>query len=152
MKIMGVDPGKTVGFCILETPTTVFIRDQLHYENLDILQDLVPTIDLIVIESFTIAPDKLSTGDQVYAAEVIGKVEEWAKVNGVKVKRQPPMKKKFVNDLMMMYLKVPLIAHRGHELDAIKHALYYSLVDLSNYAHEDVFPKMQAYLEEDEEE
>ena len=149
MRILGIDPGKTVGYCVLETPITVVIRDQEHYKNLEDLRKLISTVGLIVMEDFTIAPDKLATGDKVYAAEVIGMIEAWSE--GItNIKRHPPSKKHFVNDTMVKYLGVPLIAHRGHELDSVKHALYYSLVDLSNHAHEDVFPKMKAYLEEEE--
>ena len=149
MRIMGVDPGKTVGYCVLETPLDVTIRDQISYAHLEELRELVGDVDLIAIEDFRIAPDKIAMGDSVFASEVIGKIESWAEDAEVKVVRQPPTKKRFVNDLMIMYLEVPLIAHRGHELDAVRHALYYSLVDLNNYAHEDVFPKMKAYLEEE---
>jgi hypothetical protein len=138
VKILGLDPGKTTGYMLIEldgqkiTPTVHFGGEK----NGEIMEEIVPLIreaDLVIIEDFLVRPDKARKGSFDYssmvAPQVIGKIIQACQMTATKYEKQPASVKPpaygFSNQKY-----VP--GKKGmHWQDAYAHAVYYAVKKLN---------------------
>lgn len=137
MKILGIDPGKSSGYALIEVIDRVIKPTGEQgvdvNESVKNINRLLVEADVVVIEDFLIRPDKARKGNFDYnnmvAPRVIGKVEMLCEINEKPIVKQPSSLKPpaygFAN------LKYVPGKKGQHWQDAYAHACYYAVKQLN---------------------
>lgn len=132
MKILGIDPGHTTGYCVLEinnkTPKIIRAKE-CKDPTLEELEDLFRECDIIVCEDFLVDPSKSRVGSfdrsPMLTIQVIGAVKLLARLNGKEVVLQQNNIKPVGYGLAnLKYVKKKAGVHIQ---DSIAHAMYYAV-------------------------
>lgn len=136
MRILGIDPGKNTGYAVIEVIDKKIKATGLvgtdRDEKVDNIKDLIPDVDVVVMEDFLIRPDKARKGyfdyNNMVAPRVIGKIEMLCELHSVPLeKQQASLKPPAYGFANMKYQK----GKKGmHWQDAFAHACYYAVVKL----------------------
>ena len=126
MIVLGVDPGQTTGWALLEHPMRLVGSGQVEAEGRDIsslLSGLGPE-DELVIERFRLRPTKGRAlgGDDLVAAQVVGALKDAAESTLVPVVEQEPAIKAVMPVGLLSALGV--LPRGRHARDACRHAAY----------------------------
>jgi len=134
MIILGVDPGYSTGFAILDLPRKK-IDLKGNYSKSIVVAGIIPfyegykelleeyTPDFVVIEDFKLYPHVNKKWDSLLEVRTLGVIEYITKEKGIPYKFQMPNKKWLWNDerLKAMGVKQKII----HTNDAVRHVLEY---------------------------
>lgn len=149
MLILGVDPGQTTGWCLIEAPLTLRGSGQIAASEFNaqaLLTGLGPQ-DELVIESFRLRPSKgkAQGGSDMVAPRIIGALQEQADAQHVPVIYQEPSIKRAMSNELIHALGIgPKTGH--HSVDAARHCVYRALATFSKDAV--VVHCLRAYLKE----
>lgn len=136
MKILGIDPGGTTGYSLIELKDKTIIPHEFGHIKDKLLLELVPYLvqaDIIVYENFLLRPDKARSGAFDWKSnvteQVIGSLKTLAALHGkTKIVVQEPAQKPvgygFAN------LKYVPGKKGTHWQDAHCHAVYYAVTQL----------------------
>lgn len=131
--ILGIDPGKNTGYALIKLegrkiqPTGIQGVDK--NESINSIKELMPQVDIVVIEDFLIRPDKARKGNFDYnnmvAPRVIGKVELLCELNETQLEKQPAS----VKPPAYGYANLKYVPGKKgqHWQDAYAHACYYAV-------------------------
>jgi len=135
MKLLGLDPGQSTGYALIEVDggvvTLVDFGVELK-EEVTKVHELILQADIVICEDFKIRPDKARAGNFDYnnmvAPRVIGKIELLCSMSQTKlVKQQPSVKPPAYGLSGMQYVKGK---KNQHWQDAFAHAVYYAVKNL----------------------
>lgn len=132
MRILGIDPGHTTGFCVLTIDKKIPKLSKVGEckdPTLEELEDEFKLCDVVVMEDFLIDPRKSQAGafdrSRMVTIQVIGSAKTLARINQKKVVLQlnnvKPPGYGFAN------LKYRKGAKGVHIQDAIAHSMYYAV-------------------------
>ncbi len=134
MKILGIDPGITTGFALVDvTGPDCMTKIQggvvRGYEGLYTLLKLGASADAVVMENFTLWPKmavKVSSDDpELLTPRYIGAITMWFKFVAPKpLTFQQPALKKACPGFLLSSLK--LTGQTEHEMDALRHVVVYA--------------------------
>ncbi len=136
MKIVAIDPGKTTGWAEFDTDTPEIIRCGEIGELVNLRTFLLRWFTVsskdevrVVIEDFTISQRTIKTALDYTALRIIG----WAVIEGefwdVPPVLQLPMRKTFASDDILKQVGWYRPSKGGHQNDALRHLLYYLLMN-----------------------
>lgn len=140
MKLLGIDPGKTTGWAILNLDEesrklTPGVFGESTDESALEIQRLIQECDLVVIESFLLRPTYARKGkfdyDDMVAPRVIGAVQTLCKMNDTEYKMQPASVKPVGYGFAGLTYKKGKSGKGVHQLDALVHAVYYAVKHLN---------------------
>lgn len=131
MRVLGVDPGQTIGWCLLNENGTPILEDghmgfgQVNHKDWPEFLLKMHDIDVLVIEDYRIFKKyaKAHVGQRLVTVEVIGATNMWATNSNVKIIKQEsrilPIAQKLTGKKMTG-------AHADtHWLSAYNHAAYW---------------------------
>ena len=131
MKILGLDPGKSTGYAMIEvegkkiTPLPI-VGTELN-ENVKIIANLMDDADVVVCEAFKLDPKKMhgQKWNDMVASRVIGKIDLLCEMKEKKLIMQPASDKPVAYGFSgMKYVK----GKQGmHHFDAFAHAVFYAV-------------------------
>ncbi len=132
MLILGLDPGKSTGYALIEVvDRNIALKDFGVEKNEQVskISDLISQSDLVICEDFKLRPEMARAGsldyDNMVASRVIGKIELLCDLSKTKmVKQQPSLKPVAYGFAGMRYVKGK---KNMHWQDAFAHAVYYSV-------------------------
>jgi hypothetical protein len=136
MIILGLDPGKTTGWALIDVTdrriTPINLGETQDMTCL-VLRPQMQEADLIVIENFLVRPDKAKKGsfdyDPMWAPQVIGSLKTMAAVLEKKVVLQPSS----IKPVGYGWANQRYVAgkQKQHKWDAVAHAVYYAVKHLN---------------------
>ena len=124
MKVLGIDPGKTTGWVVVDTDN-VILHGQVAFDDAPkLLDSLIVTVNFVAIERFTIGPRTLQLSRQMEAVYVIGGTIFLCELSEVPWGLQTPADAKaaFTDDYLKTIEMFDKVAGR-HARDALRHAL-----------------------------
>lgn len=134
MAVVAIDPGKTTGYVIADSPFAIAeAGDAIRIENvIEILALLkrMNQLEVVVCESFSLYAGKKDAQSfaDMPSSQIIGMLKEWCRTNEVRLEMQSPAARKLVTK--EMFKATPFAkATRGlhHAKDAAQHLLLYYL-------------------------
>jgi len=129
VKYLGIDPGKSNGVCGYDERYRLMFMYNIPQEHMIDFIESFDKVTHVVIESFRLYPGRTMTA-QTYSdmetSRVIGRVESWAKLHGVKFISQGANIK---NTAYKWLGKKPLPKSdpNNHSLDAHIHFMYWAI-------------------------
>ena len=136
MKILGIDPGKSTGWAIIEiTNKEIKPVDQGVEKEGEVrhIHTLIEQVDIVVCEDFKLRPDKARRGvfdySSMIAPQVIGKIELLCDITGTTLAKQQPSVKPVAYGFSG--LKYVPGKKGAHWQDAYSHAVYYAVTRLN---------------------
>jgi len=136
MKILGIDPGGTTGYALIQVQDDEITPLKFDVTKDKLMLDMVPLLieaDVIVYENFLLRPDKARSGAFDWKSntteQVIGSLKTLAALHGKKnlVVQEPSQKPMGYGFANMKY--VP--GKKGtHWQDAYAHAVFYAVTKL----------------------
>jgi len=128
IRIFSVDPGHTIGYAVLESPTNLLLADQTHDEAVvfDAIREYQPSE--VVIERYRPYPGmvRMLGFRAVAPAELVERIKRFCDEEGVPVVEQSSAQISDRGLFSGMLLRQLGLWQRGkpHANDAIRHALY----------------------------
>lgn len=122
-KYISIDPGDTSGWATFDEKGDLIQMGSTHSDKdlTDVLDTTKPT--LVVCEDWITVGHKTFGGDKMNTARLIGKIEFWCELNGVKMVKQPASVKPIA--YLWAGMKKPKNHAVSHEPDAYVHGVYY---------------------------
>lgn len=127
MVIVGIDPGQTTGFSVLNAPMEVVSYGQVTDVTLLLQAIGEHRPDVVVMEDFKLysgSAQRLSWND-LPAPQVIGVIKNYCEQNDIELITQTPSTRKFFTDALLKFLDL-YIPGKQHAVDSLRHALYYA--------------------------
>lgn len=129
-RYLGIDPGKTSGYAIVDEDANLLDMGQLKFDEVtDFLKGAGSDFEEVIIESYQVYGRlaRQHTGSKLETSQVIGKVKFWAEMNDIIVVMQP------ANILTMAQkwtqVKMPTNHSVSHQVSAYLHVAYHLMKD-----------------------
>lgn len=125
---LAIDPGKFNGVCGYDTKGYLQFMYVVAANDISLFLRIFQNIKTCVIESFLLFPNKAQK--QIYSdmetSRVIGRVEDWAKIEEIKLVKQPPTIK--VTGYKWVGKKPPpKSSNQNDPMDAHVHFIYWAV-------------------------
>lgn len=129
-QVLGIDPGLTTGWSLLQDPWGhMIVEGQESFERMPAFlhgfQNHYGPVETIVMEDYQLFKHKAlqQSGSKLETTQVIGMVKMWAFFYGIPIILQSPQVKTIAERLSG---RVPKGAHKNsHHVDAYNHAIYW---------------------------
>jgi len=126
--VLGIDPGNTTGWGLVEVPHTVLFAGQINSRQalVDLINRYLPTT--VVIEAFRLYPWKAQAQSfsSMIPAELIGVAKATCDALNISLIEQPASARNIITKRVLVATGGwKVTTNLPHARDAVRHALYY---------------------------
>lgn len=130
MIVLGVDPGKTTGWCEISVGAKTFAPAMGEQPLDDFLDEWEPARRIVAVacEDFIVGPRTLRTSrERMWSLEGIGYLRAACRQEGIEfVVQAPASVKPLITDAVLKSLGLWRRTTGGHQMDAARHAVYFA--------------------------